>query len=212
MWKKDLDKVKELHEKYNFKGPLLDAGGLEKPCIADYDISAEKAHRFNLILAGENRNIVVPYSEQGDRYLNITRPWEFIDSQYTIENPENDGLTIEKLHTKYNNFFNTVIIVSVFEHVNDPFECAEQLKKSVAKGGYVFNSAPFQFPRHDEVDNWRFSPKALEIVHKKAGFEIIESGTHIEYTVSDGIGNLHNRDELQTIIGSYVLARFPEND
>ena len=52
MWRKDIDVIKRLHEEFHFQGPLLDAGGLEQPCITDYDVSVKKAHRVSLQLDG----------------------------------------------------------------------------------------------------------------------------------------------------------------
>lgn len=207
MWKKDLDKVKELHSKYNFQGPLLDAGGLPHPCIADYEISKEKAYYETVFLENRARNVIIPHEDQQDRYVNISYPWSFIEKEYTIENPELGGLLMEDLPSKYENAFNTIIIVSVLEHVKNPYKCIEQVHKCVKPGGYVFNSVPFMFPYHDKVDNWRFSPDALKDIFEEAGFEWLEGDFHIKYETNEGIGDYHNSDKPQGIIGCYCLCQ-----
>ena len=88
MFKKDIELVYSLNSRYGFQPPLLDAGGLEKPVIADYEISVAKA--LSLVLTADNRQweVKIPHPEQGDRYLAIARPWTFIDQDYQILNPE----------------------------------------------------------------------------------------------------------------------------
>ncbi len=209
MWKKDIDVIKRLHEELHFQRPLLDVGGLENPCIADYDISAKKAHRVSVQLDGQPRNIVVPHVNQTDRYVNITRPWSFIDSHYRILNPEYGDPGIEDLPKFYSEAFNTVVLVSVLEHVIDPFECSHALFQILRPGGYLFTSVPFMFPIHDTRDNWRFSPEALKTIYIKSGFEHIEGDYHVQYSMNDGIGNLHNPNESQPVLGCFAICRKP---
>jgi len=210
MFKKDIDKVSELHEKYGFKTPLLDAGGLDAPTIADYDISARKAVEVVVTDDTGGRTVKMPHSIQNDRYLSIRRPWEFIDPDYLILNPENGGPRIEELPDLYPNFFSTVIVVSVFEHVDNPYKVSDSLFKIIQEGGYLFNSTPFLFPYHPSPeDNWRFSPLALRRIHEASGFTWIEGDFHINYSTLEGIGdtNPKNYAAPQAIIASYALCR-----
>lgn len=211
MFLKDYELIKQLHEKYKFKGPLIEPGGLERPSIADYEISKEKAYKVDLEL-GENkvkRTVMVPHENQRDRYKDIVRPWSFIDKYYLIENPEQGGKGMEELPDAYEEEFETVICTSVFEHITDPFECSDALFEIMKPGGYLINCAPFLFPRHDAVDNWRFSPEALKYIHEKSGFEWLEGDFHINYGSADGIGDYHNADQHQAIVGCYALCRKP---
>lgn len=207
MWYKDYELMLRLHTKYKFKSPLLDAGGLEMPCIADYEISKKKAYRSTLQVGSHIRNIVVPHENQRDRYRSIHRPWNFIDKDYLILNPENGDPLIEELPYLYTEKFNMVIVVSVFEHVTDPFKCSDAIFRILKPGGYLFNSTPFLFPIHDVVDNWRYSPRALQYMHEQSGFQWLEGDYHINYKSTDGIGDYHNADEVQSIIGCYALCR-----
>jgi len=207
MFKKDIDIVQDLHKKYQFKGPLIDAGGLESPTIADYDISVNSAID---IFSPDGRIIKVPNSFQEDRYLKISRPWSFIDPNYIIANPEKGDPIIEELPKQYTNYFETVILVSVFEHVNDPYEVSDALYKIVKPGGYLFNSTPFLFPYHPSPeDNFRYSPVALKRIHESSGFKWIEGHFHINYSSKDGIGdtNPNNYGAPQAIMASYALFR-----
>ncbi|MEK6832859.1 MAG: methyltransferase domain-containing protein [Nanoarchaeota archaeon] len=210
MFKKDLDLVKELHKKYNFLAPLIDAGGMESPTIADYEISIRKAYRQTIKLNGIDREVVVPHEEQKDRYVNIKRPWSFIDPNYIIENPEYGGSFIEDLPKKYNNYFNTIIMVSVFEHVNNPYKISDCLFQILKPGGYLFNSTPFLFPHHPSPeDNFRFSPVALRRIHESSGFKWLEGDFHINYPVNAGIGDTNPARylQLQPMMVSYALCR-----
>jgi len=82
MFYKDILKVEELHKIHNFKGPLLDAGGLHAPSIADYDISKNKAINIKYSFEGVDFSINAPHPIQNDRYRKITRPWSLIDQNY----------------------------------------------------------------------------------------------------------------------------------
>jgi len=208
MFKADIDKVKELHTKYGFKGPLLDAGGLSHPCIADYSISAAKA----LEVTVGDRTVKIPHPVQGDRYLNISHPWSFIDQAYKIENPEEGGVFIEQLPHRYSESFNTVIMVSVMEHVKNPFEISDCIYKILKPGGLLFNSTPFIFPYHPSPeDNYRFSPQGLKYVHESSDFEILEGDFHLKIDTGAGVGdtNPERYGQPQAIWASYILCRKP---
>lgn len=216
MFKLDLDKVKALHQQYGFKGPLLDAGGVANPTIADYEISKDKAITFqSSVIDGDvefSREITIPHPVQNDRYLNIRRPWEFIDKGYFILNPDDGAPWIEELPREYSKAFNTVIMVSVFEHVNNPYIVSDALFAIIQPGGYLFNSVPFLFPYHPAPeDNWRFAPLTLRRIHEQSGFEVIEADWHVNYSTKDGIGdtNPNNYGAPQSIVACYALCRKP---
>ena len=207
MFKKDIDLIKRLHETYKFKAPLLDAGGLPKPTIADYDISIRKALK---VATGDGRIVTVPHAEQGDRYLQLGMPWQFIDFNYLIMNPGMGDPVIEDLPDRYPEHFETVIMVSVFEHVDNPYKVSDALFKIIKPGGYLINSTPFLFPYHPSPeDNWRFSPTALKRIHESSGFEWLEGDFHIKINTGDGVGDLNPERyaEPQAIWASYALCR-----
>ena len=207
MFKKDIDLITNLHKKYQFKIPLLDAGGLDNPTIADYDITANKSIEISL---ADGRLIHWPHADQNDRYLKIFRPWSFIDPYYSILNPERGDPTIEEMLPKYENCFETIILVSVFEHVNNPYEVSDALYKIIKPGGFLINSTPFLFPYHPSPDDYfRFSPLALRRIHEKSGFTWLEGDFHVNHTSQEGIGdtNPKNYGAPQAIMASYALCR-----
>lgn len=213
MFKKDIDLIRELHKKHHFQVPLLDAGGLESPVIADYEISIEKAIQIEV---KDNKNNIwrrnIPHPNQNDRYLKIKRPWEFIDPEYLILNPEYGDPPIEDLPIKYSNYFNIVILVSVFEHVNNPYVVSDALYQIIKHGGFLINSTPFLFPYHPSPeDNFRFSPLALKRIHEQSGFVCLENDFHVDYSSSCGIGDTNpaNYGAPQAIMASYALCRKP---
>jgi SAM-dependent methyltransferase len=212
MFKKDIDLVRALHEKYHLQTPLLDAGGLEQPTIADYDISVAKALTVDLNLSGHQWSVKIPHPEQSDRYVQIRRPWSFIDPDYTILNPEYGDPGIEALPEKYSEAFNTVILVSVFEHVENPYVVSDALFQLLKPGGYLINSVPFIFPYHPSPeDNFRYSPLALRRIHESSGFQWLEGDFHVNYPSTMGVGdtNPNNYGAPQTIMGCYALCRRP---
>lgn len=75
--------------------------------------------------------------------------------------------------------FDTVISTQVFEHVDNPFIVAQEIKKVLKTSGNAIITAPFMFPFHaDPKDNFRFSREGLEEIFKSIGFEIIDSGIY----------------------------------
>ena len=75
--------------------------------------------------------------------------------------------------------FDTVISTQVFEHVDNPFMVAQEIKKVLKMGGNAIITAPFMLPFHaDPKDHFRFSREGLEEIFKSSGFEIIDSGTY----------------------------------
>lgn len=46
------------------------------------------------------------------------------------------------------NYFSSVITVSVLEHVADPWQCAQEIKRVTQLGGYIYSSIPFLQPVH----------------------------------------------------------------
>ena len=213
MFKKDIDLIQRLHEKYQFQSPLLDVGGLESPVIADYEISINKAIRATVTYSDNNKwEVNIPHPNQTDRYVNIRRPWEFIDREYIILNPEYGDPPIEELPIQYSNSFNTVIMVSVFEHVNNPYIVSDAIYKIVRPGGYLINSTPFLFPHHPSPeDNFRYSPLALKRIHEQSGFEWLGGNFHVNYSSKLGIGdtNPKNYGAPQPIMASYALCMKP---
>lgn len=213
MFKEDIILIKNLHKKYNFKKPLLDAGGLEEPTIADYQMSINKAINIEI---SNNEGIKiflsVPHPEQKDRYIKIRRPFSFIDNNYLILNPEYGDPFIEDLPKKYKNYFNTVILVSVFEHVENPYVVSNALFEILKPKGYLINSTVFLFPFHPSPeDNFRYSPLALKRIHESSGFKWIEGDFHINYSSKLGIGdtNPENYGAPQAVMACYALCQKP---
>jgi SAM-dependent methyltransferase len=112
----------------------------------------------------------------------------------------------------YPNKFNLVILVSVFEHVDNPYKASDSIFAIMKPGGYLFNSTPFLFPHHPSPeDNFRYSPKALRSIHTDSGFEWLEGDFHAKYRSSAGIGDTNPERMLdpQALMFSYALCRKP---
>lgn len=204
----DIELVKKLHARYGFRGPAADLGGLETPNVADYAHSRRKA----LEIDAGGRKVRIPHPEQGDRYRPIRRPWSFVDPEYLVLNPEYGHPPIEALPDTYRDHFNLAILVSVFEHVENPYRVSDALFRMIRPGGYLFNSTPFIFPYHPSPeDNFRYSPKALERIHAASGFEWLEGGFHAQYRSSDGVGDTNPERYLdpQAMAFTYALCRKP---
>jgi hypothetical protein len=209
MFADDLDLLAMLNRKYGpFPDLIVDVGGLERPTIADYSVTIE------LMKTARNYNDVV--NAQQARYRNVVRPLSFLSPDYVIENPETDGVPIEKLSDKYggvrwvslkHSTIGTAILLSVLEHVNNPFESVKCLSDSVSPSGLVIVSVPWMFPHHHgPEDNWRFSPTGLRHVFKSPSWEILECDWRLRITADAGVLDIHT-GKPQAIESCYLIAR-----
>jgi hypothetical protein len=205
----DLVLMNRLHRKYSFTGPTAELGGLQDPMVANYTENIKTAITVDV---GDGRVIKVPHPNQEIRYTQVHRPWSFIDPEYTIINPEYGHPPIEELPALYPGKFNLVILVSVFEHVENPYKASDAIFAIMKPGGYLFNSTPFLFPYHPSPeDNFRYSPKALRTIHASSGFAWLEGDFHARYTSDMGIGDTNPERRLhpQALMFSYALCRKP---
>ncbi len=237
MFKDDLDLVREMVAKYGpARQPIVDVGGLIRPCVASYqktiDLMAAIEDEFQ---RGGVKTDAMIAAAQRARYLDIERPLSFL-GDYSIENPElPGGLAISDLWTKYNNKdspkIGTAILLSVLEHVDDPFEAIADLRDVMADDGLVIVSVPWSFPYHAECgqDNWRFSPTGLRKVFERQRirvqmsmaplservrelsppvrrWEVIESSWRLDVKAEDGVIDLKT-GRAQTIQSCYLVAR-----
>lgn len=65
--------------------------------------------------------------------------------------------------------YQTIICCNTFEHLIDPVRAAENIVKSLKKGGYVFITTLFAYPKHDYdgvIDTYRYTDSALSILFK----------------------------------------------
>jgi len=68
--------------------------------------------------------------------------------------------------------FNTVICMSVLEHVNNPFKMCENISKLLNQNGLVFISVPFSWRIHGyPSDYWRFTPQGIKTLFPDFDFD-----------------------------------------
>ena len=70
------------------------------------------------------------------------------------------------MNKEWTEVFDTVLAVSLLEHVYDPFKAAAELHRVLKPGGLLFGGVPFIFPYHASPghykDYWRFSEDGIE--------------------------------------------------
>lgn len=223
MWFADIELVRRLTEKHGAPTPIVDCGGLERPCVADYarTIDAMQKHRAEVHWQWDDHRrddvILDPHivrAAQAARYLNIARPLSFL-GDYIIENPETGGLPLERLTERYRGAagIGTAIVLSVLEHVADPFEAIACLRDAMKPGGLCIVSVPWAFPSHyGPEDCWRISETGLRhIFSPLAGsdepprWEILETGQHVSVDAEDGV--LDGAGKMQIVKGVFIAAR-----
>ena len=68
-----------------------------------------------------------------------------------------------------NKAFDLILLMSVMEHVANPFLMAEELKRIMHEKSYIYLAVPFFYPMHaipsiDMDDYWRFTPSAIKLL------------------------------------------------
>lgn len=204
----DVQLVAEMVAKYGARPPFVDVGGLEKPCVADYTRTIDAMAELREEYDDEPMPVDRVINAQRARYLDILRPLETSCPGYVCMNPETGGLGIERLAEKYPGTVGTAILLSVLEHVANPFECARALRGAMITNGLAIVSVPFAFPEHPSPrDLWRFTPDALREVFSPAnGWDIHETGWRLDIPAEAGVIDLRT-GRAQTIRSCYLVAR-----
>lgn len=161
----DLVFVTDAVRQYGFKGPLVDLGGQAVPILADY-------------------RQTLATGDQDARFVRLThRPFDHIDPDYVILNPEKGDPFIEQLDAP--NAYGTVVCLSVLEHVENPFNVFAGFYKILTAYGLLIVSTVFEYPLHGEHDWWRFSPECLVHLAKSVGLRPLWSGFRLD--IREGI-------------------------
>lgn len=166
----DIKLVTEQIEKYGLRKPFVDLGGLDRPVIADYDLTLHTG-------------------DQQARFVSLSqRPFEHIDRDYLVINPEQGDPFIEDLPQKYSNAFGTVVCLSVLEHVGNPFEVFQALYQIVKPNSLIVLSTVFSYPYHPSPnDYWRYTPACLRHLSESTGFRVLECDWRLIIPADKGI-------------------------
>lgn len=182
----DIKLVTEQIEKYGLRKPFADLGGMERPCIADYDLT-------------------IATGDQNARFVSLSqRPFDHIDPAYTILNPEKNDPFIEDLPYEYQNAFGTAVCLNVIEHVQNPFRVFAALYQIMKSNSLLIIETVFSFPYHPSPhDYWRYTPDCLRYLSEQAGFSVLECDWRMAITADKGIRNSQN-DEPTEIRSVYT--------
>jgi SAM-dependent methyltransferase len=175
MFLSDLQLVNTAWGKYGFLLPLADLGGQAHPIVADY-----------------SRLPNSPFMELP------ARPFDHLDPDYLIVNPEKGDPPIEELAADQ---YGTALCLSVLEHVTNPFAVFDGLYRCLKEGGLLILSTVFSYRYHEApADYWRFSPECLFMLARKAGLKVLEYGWGERAL-------LMQADEYNLVRGVYLVAR-----
>lgn len=200
MFADDIDLCQTAIDRWNPPAPVVEVGGLEEPTIADYRLTI--AAMQSLGASPSNEEIG---KAQHARYLQRRRPLPWKD--YIIENPESGGLPVEHLSRRYPEAIGTIVCLSTLEHVREPAVAVEEFRKSLAPGGVVIVSVPWQFPYHPSPeDYWRFSPAALRVLF--GGWEVLLCEWRLQIEADAGVFDTKT-GRPQSVKSCAIVARRP---
>lgn len=205
MFVDDIELVRYAVDRYDGRPPYVDVGGLTRPCVADYHKTIALMERLSI--AGKLDDAAAVRQAQFARFLNLERPLSFL-GPYAIENPENGGLSIEDLRQRYveDTLIGTAILLSVLEHVDQPFAAACFLAQAMRPGALLIVSVPWEFPYHPSPeDHWRFSPTGLRRV-VNGYFEVLEADWRLDIPADAGVLDIKT-GRPQAIRSAYLIGR-----
>jgi hypothetical protein len=182
----DIVLVTEQLQKYGVRKPFVELGGMKRPCIADYTLTRDSG-------------------VQEDRYICLSqRPFDHIDPEYLILNPDKGDPYIEDLPYTYQNAFGTAVCLNVIEHVRNPFRVFAALYQIMKTDSILIIETVFSFPYHPSPeDYWRYSPDCLRYLSEQSGFTVLECDWRMSVPAEWGIIDSKSQ-ELQQIKSVYV--------
>lgn len=193
MFWNDIELVTEQVEKYGLRKPFVDLGGMDRPCIADYALT-------------------IATGDQHARYIYLDqRPFDHLDRDYLILNPENGDPFIEDLPYTYENAFGTAVCLNVLEHVQNPFRVFAALYQIMRQNSLLIIETVFSFPYHPSPnDYWRFTPACLQYLSEQAGFRVLECDWRMCITAERGIRNIQNNEpqEIRSVYATLTKGAF----
>ena len=108
---------------------------------------------------------------------------EYLNGRYrqilNIEYEKNPELyDLHNLQINKHNNFDFVCLHQILEHLYNPVLCLENIKKYMAKGGYLYINVPICNPPHSEPFHFYtgYTLMGLLCIAKTAGFKILEAG------------------------------------
>jgi hypothetical protein len=180
-------------EKYGYRSPMVDLGGMDHPTIADYALT---------IVTGD----------QEARYVWLEqRPFDHIDPNYLILNPDKGDPGIEDLPYRYTNAFGTALCLNVIEHVENPFRVFAALYQIMKPNSLLIIETVFSFPYHPSPrDYWRYSPDALMYLAQNSGFKVLDCNWRLVITADKGILNIQNGEpsEIRSVYATLSKGDF----
>ncbi len=176
--------ISETIHKHGLRTPMVDLGGQAQPILAEY------------CLENPDSDIYFP------AYLRLgARPFDHIDPNYIILNPENGDPPIERLADRYRRTFGTVVCTSVLEHVENPVAAMQGMTDVLAPGGLAIVSTVLEYPIHGERDLWRFTPECLRMLAGLAGLNVLDADTRLK-----DLRVRHRDGTMYSITSVYLIA------
>lgn len=146
-------------------------------------------------LAGQRHRLVSPVLEIGSRRDSDWAWWADLRGQVGeglewtgVDMQAGYGVDVvcnaEEMHWA-DHSFSTVVCCEVLEHAKYPRTLLRECHRVLARDGSILVSVPFSFPVHNyPEDYWRFTPRGLELILERAGFDEIETSTGGDFQVA----------------------------
>ncbi|NJO91939.1 MAG: class I SAM-dependent methyltransferase [Chloroflexia bacterium] len=153
------------------------------------------------------------HDKEGTLYKDYFKNFDY----YTLDkNIPDDSLTHIKMDIhelgKLGNKYDLVLLMSVLEHVENPFKVSEEIINIMNNNGYLYLAVPFFYPIHKSLnlgfsDYWRFTDDAIKILFKDLNLIWLEEIPSVIKAIDD---RMTYWDNSHTIVSGYC-ALFKKN-
>lgn len=112
------------------------------------------------------------------RWKEILKPYASAYFISDLFDPEADFKDDARRLSNKDASFDTVVCFEALEHIDDTDAVVSEMYRVLKKDGYAIATIPFLYPLHGNPDDYsRLTPHGLEYRFKKAGFEIVRTGS-----------------------------------
>lgn len=141
-----------------------------------YNISDHFLEKYSKYFRGTMVDLGCGEAPYKDYFLQFANRYIGVDWTNTLHNSRAD--IVSDLNTKINlksESANTIISLSVMEHLREPQIFLKEAHRVLKKGGYMVLQVPWQWWVHEAPhDYYRYTPYGLKYLFEKAGFQVIE--------------------------------------
>lgn len=143
----------------------------------------------------KNMSVIDFGGGDGSNFNQIFKGIDSFPEKYTlidiIKKPNVQNLIIADAckPINFDDLFDLAFTNNALEHMSEPFMVADNMYKSLRKGGLVLASTVFSCHHHASPDDyWRFTDSGLKYLFERSGFKTVQYGYDISQRRKEKLG------------------------